>query len=261
MEKFGVTKASENAIRKVNYFKSVPKQFFIYSLMAGVFCGLGMILAYSAGGSVMASEYTASFARIIFSVSFPLSFTLIVFAGSELFTGNVCTMSIGMLNKAVSVKDGIGLLLFVYIANFVGATLIALIIAASGSLENPLTANYIVDSCAIKMNLPFVQAFFRGFLCNVMVVLAVWIFPKMDSIPGKLIIIMWAVYTFCACGFEHSIANMALFIMGMLSPFTTEEITFLGYINNMIPVTLGNILGGFAIAWVYYSVGNEKINS
>ena len=259
MEQLGVAEITFSAERKVGFFKSVPLKFFVYSIMAGVFCGLGMILAYSAGGSLNFYESTKGLAKIVFGISFALSFTLIVYAGSELFTGDVCVIAIGTYNKAVSVKDGIKLLIFVYIGNFIGATAIALLIGSAGLLDNPMTAQYIVNNCAIKMNLSFSQSFIRGILCNMLVVLATWSTSKIKSEPAKMLILVWCVYGFCTSGFEHSIANMALFVMSMISPYTTSEISLMGYINNIIPVTLGNIVGGaFIIGAGYYFVGSVK---
>lgn len=258
MEQLGCVEMTSSAEKKIGFFKSVPLRFFVYSIMAGVFCGLGMILAYSAGGSLDYYESTKGLAKIVFGISFALSFTLIVYAGSELFTGNVGVISIGMYNKSVSAKDGIKLLIFVYIGNFVGATLIALMIGAAGLLDNPITAQYIVSNCAIKMHLSFSQSLFRGILCNMLVVLATWSSSKIKSQPARMLILIWCVYGFCTSGFEHSIANMALFVMSMVSPFATSEISLMGYINNIIPVTLGNIIGALIIGTVYYYVGSNK---
>lgn len=166
-----------------------------------------------------------------------------------------------MYNKSVSTKDGIKLLVLVYIGNFVGATLIALMIGAAGLLDNPITAQYIVSNCAIKMHLSFSQSLFRGILCNMLVVLATWSTSKIKSQPARMLILIWCVYGFCTSGFEHSIANMALFVMSIVSPFATSEISLIGYVNNIIPVTLGNIIGALIIGMVYYYVGTSKIEA
>jgi len=259
MEERGVKSVSEIAKKKVATFTLKPTRFFVYSMMAGVFCGLGMILAYSAGGSLANHESTAGFAKIVFGISFALSFTLIVYAGSELFTGNVGVLTIGVLNGSVSLCKGVKLAVFVYCGNFIGATAIALLIGAGGLLDNPETANYIVASSVIKMQLPFLHSFVRGILCNMMVVLAVWSCAKLKSEPAKMMILVWCVYGFCTSGFEHSIANMALFAMAFVSPFTRPEITIVGYLGNIVPVTLGNIVGGGAvIGGIYYFLGSHS---
>jgi nitrite transporter NirC len=256
MEQAGVIAVSEIAQKKMTNLNKEPMSFFLYSIMAGVFCGLGMILAYSAGGTLANNESTVGFAKIIFGISFALSFTLIVYAGSELFTGNVGVMTIGVLNRSVPVMDGIKLACFVYLGNFLGATLIALLIGAGGLLDNSEIANYMISSSATKMQLPIMHSFVRGMLCNMMVVLATWSCAKLKSEPAKMMILVWCVYGFCTSGFEHSIANMALFVMSMITPFTTPEISLLGTISNIIPVTLGNIVGGGAIGAVYYYLGS-----
>ena len=116
-----------------------------------------MILAYSAGGGLATNESTVGFAKIIFGISYALSFTLIVYAGSELFTGNVGVMTISVLNRSVTVMDGIKLACFVYLGNFLGATLMALLIGAGGLLDNPEIANDMISSSATKMQLPIMQ--------------------------------------------------------------------------------------------------------
>lgn len=259
MEERGVKAVSEIAKKKVSNFKNEPTRFFVYSMMAGVFCGLGMILAYSAGGSLATHEATAGMVKIVFGISFALSFTLIVYAGSELFTGNVGVLTIGVFNGSVTLRDGLKLASCVYLGNFIGATLIALLIGAGGLLDHPETAKYIVSSSEMKMQLPFIHSFVRGILCNMMVVLAVWSCAKLKSEPAKMMILVWCVYGFCTSGFEHSIANMALFVMAFVTPFTSPEITVAGYLSNIIPVTLGNIVGGGAvIGAVYYFLGSRS---
>lgn len=259
MEQLAVSEISLSAQKKIKYFHEMPVRFFVYSMMAGVFCGLGMILAYSAGGSLNSFEATKGFAKIVFGISFALSFTLIVYAGSELFTGNVGVMTIGVFNRAVSIKESLLMVSFVYLGNFCGATLIAIIIGATGLLDVPMTGNYIVSNSVIKMQLPFVQSFFRGVLCNMLVVLATWSCSKIKSEPAKMLILVWCVYGFCTSGFEHSIANMALFVMSIVSPLKTADISIAGYINNIIPVTLGNIVGGgLIIGGGYFLLGSGK---
>lgn len=259
MEKLGVTAVSEAARRKADFFSTSLPRYFLYAMMAGVFCGLGMILAYSSGGALNFYEPTRGLAKIVFGISFALSFTLIVYAGSELFTGNVMVMTIGTLNKAVPPSTSLGLLATVYVGNLCGATLIALLIGSTGLLDSEMVGGYIVANTALKMGLPFGQAFSRGILCNMLVCLATWATAKLTSEPAKMLILVWCVYGFCTAGFEHSIANMALFVMALCSPFCTPDVTMAGYLHNMVPVTLGNLVGGaLVVGLVYYLIGTAK---
>lgn len=246
------------AEKKMLFFHSKFFKFLLSSIMAGVFCGLGMILAYTSAGSLIYYEATKGLAKLIFGISFALSFTLIIYAGSELFTGSILIMTIGKLEKNLLNLEILKSLFTIYVGNFIGATFIALLIGSSGLLKNSETGNYILLNTSIKMNLSFWESFSRGILCNMLVCLAVWICNKIKSDSAKLIILIWCVYGFCTSGFEHSIANMALFIMAFTSPVKNVNITLLGYLNNIIPVTLGNIVGGCVfVGMVYYFINKE----
>ena len=259
MEQKGVKAMSQLAWRKQSFFRSHPGRYFVYAMLAGVFCGLGMILAYTAGGMLDYYEATRGFAKIVFGISFTLSFTMIVYAGSELFTGDVMVMTIGALDRAVPVKRTLAQMALVYLGNLCGATLIALLIWAAGLLDSPMVGGYIVSNTAVKMALPFFPALCRGILCNMMVCLATWSTGKLSSEPAKMLILIWCVYCFCTAGFEHSIANMALFVMALISSQTTPAITLAGYLQNLIPVTIGNIIGGgLVIGGAYYFIGSAK---
>lgn len=257
MEQQGILAVSELSRRKAAFLSASFSRYFLYSVMAGVFCGLGMILAYSSGGALNFYESTRGLAKIVFGISFALSFTLIVYAGSELFTGDVLVMTVGVLKRAVRPKTALKLLGTVYLGNLCGATLIALLIGSTGLLDGEMVGGYIVINTALKMSLPFWQAFSRGVLCNMLVCLAIWSTAKLRSEPAKMLILVWCVYGFCTAGFEHSIANMALFVMAFCSPLHTPDITLAGYLQNLIPVTLGNLAGGSVlVGLVYHLVGS-----
>lgn len=259
MEEKGVQVVCDLARRKLSFFQNHPGRYFVYAMLAGVFCGLGMILAYSAGGMLDAYEATRGFAKIVFGISFTLSFTMIVYAGSELFTGDVMVMTIGSLGRAVPVGRSVKMMAFLYLGNLCGATLIALLIGAAGLLDSPVVGGYIVSNTAAKMALPFFPALCRGILCNMMVCLATWSTAKLSSEPAKMLILIWCVYCFCTAGFEHSIANMALFVMALISSQATEAVSLAGYFHNLIPVTIGNLIGGgLIIGGAYYFVGSAR---
>jgi len=256
MENFGVKAVGDLAVRKADFFNRSVARYLIYSMLAGVFCALGMLLAHSAGGLLDAFEATKGLAKIIYSISFAFSFTFIVFAGAELFTGNVLVMFMGFLDKVVSLKATLKSLFAVYLGNWLGAGIMSVLIGFSGLLENQVLGRYLVANAAVKMNLPAVQALVRGILCNMLICLAVWAVSKMKSEGAKMLILAWSIYGFCISGFEHSIANMALFVMAALSSWRTADITVMGYFNNIIYVTLGNIIGGLLVGIVYFCIGN-----
>lgn len=259
MEQNGVQVMSGLARQKLLFFHRHTGRHFVYAMLAGVFCGLGMILAYTSGGLLDACEATRGFSKIVFGISFTLSFTMIVYAGSELFTGDVMVMTIGCLNRAVPAVQSVKMMCFVYLGNFCGAVAIASLIWAAGLLDSAEVGSYMVSATAVKMSIAFVPAVCRGILCNMMVCLATWSTGKLSSEPAKMLILVWCVYCFCTAGFEHSIANMALFAMALLSPWADASVTLVGAVHNLIPVTLGNLIGGgLIIGGAYYFVGSAR---
>lgn len=264
MEKIGILAMQNMALQKIQNYKSNLAGYFIYSIMAGLFVGLGMVLAYSAAGEVAANQYTAGFGRIVFGISFSLSFTLIIYAGSELFTGNLVVLTIGVARRSTKLYEALKLLFLVFIGNFIGATFIAILVGLSGLLENQNVSDYIALGTTAKMNLTFTEALIRGILCNMLVCLATWSISKLKSEPAKMLILIWAVYGFCTSGYEHSIANMSLFIMAYFSPQGSQIFSWSGYLGNIIPVTLGNIIGGIVFVglmyfWISYKSTNKDI--
>jgi formate/nitrite transporter len=136
-----------------------------------------------------------------------------------------------------------------YAANAAGALLLALAIHHAGILDSGgirVTAARIAEA---KVELGFLSAFLRGVLCNMLVCLAVWLSASARSVEGKVIAIVFPVGAFVALGFEHSVANLYLLPVGMLSG---ANVTLAGILGNIVPVTLGNIVGGVGLTGAYW---------
>lgn len=250
MEDKGLGIVAANAKQKAAFSQNIS-QYFIYSSMAGACCALGMALAYSTGAGFYFTEALSGAYTLIMGIAFALSFTLIVFCGAELFTGNVMVMTVGLLTKAVPWRQFLRLLSICYIANLAGAIFFGWLIAASGILAGK-TGQLLVASCAGKMALPFGQAMIRGLLCNMLICMGTWATAKLQSETAKMIVLVWVVLGFVATGYEHSIANTALFTMAALAPQTTPAISLTGAVSNLLPVTVGNILGGSIFVGLLY---------
>ena len=167
-------------------------------------------------------------------------------------------MTIGSLSRSVKVRDAFGLLLLCYISNLCGAAFMAWVFGMTGLLEGPV-GELLVSSTAAKMNIPFTHALFRGIMCNVLVCLGYWAMSKAQSEAAKLIIIVWVVAGFVTPGYEHSIANAGIFTMAFMAPSVTPEITLSGIGTNLVPVTLGNLVGGaFLVGLPYWASGKAK---
>ena len=236
------------AEKKIKLYRSGKMAFFVFSMLAGIYVGLAMILIMVIGG--LMSDFSGL--KVLQGVSFSAALSLVVFAGSELFTGNVFVMMTGLMQRTASTRVAIGLCAFCWLGNLAGSILIAAVFMATGQLQGPVleAVNYAVFAKAAAPS--FTAIFARGILCNLLVCLAVWCCYRMTSESGKLIMIFWCIFIFIVCGFEHSIANMTLFSMQVLAG--TDAGTFGSIIKNLIAATLGNTVGGSALALAYWPI-------
>ncbi len=233
------------------------------AVLAGAYIALG---AFGASVAQCTVE-SASLARLIGASVFPVGLMLVVVGGAELFTGN-CLMTLPTLNRDISLGGLFRNLIFAYLGNFVGAALIAWLATQSGlySLYNGALGEAAIKAGVMKASLPFFEALARGVLCNVLVCGAVWMAAGAKSAPGKMMAAFFPVMLFVLCGFEHSVANMfylpaALLLKGMPA-FAQVEAGALtitsALVNNLLPVTLGNMLGGGALTAAYYAAYIRK---
>jgi formate/nitrite transporter len=226
--------------------------------LAGGFIGLGAL--YS---TLVTSDTTLGFAvtRILGGVVFSLGLILVVVAGAELFTGNNLLV-LAWANRRITTKELLGNWLVIYFANFAGAVgLVALVYLSNHwQLNGAAVGVQAVKIAAAKAALPFGEAFFKGMLCNILVCLAVWLALAGRSIIDKICAIIFPISAFVAAGFEHSVANMYLIPLGILlkervAVAGSEQLGWNGLWTNLLPVTLGNIVGGSVmVALVYYFI-------
>jgi nitrite transporter NirC len=125
-------------------------------------------------------------------------------------------------------------------------------------LAKGTTAEFILKTSASKMAVPFMELFFKGILCNILVCLAVWCFYKLKEETAKLIMIFWCLFAFITTGFEHSIANMTLLSASLMIPHNAA-VSFGGLAYNLTAVTLGNIVGGAVfVGMAYWYISKQK---
>ena len=242
---------------KVKILNESCSKYFLLSIMAGIYVGFGIMLIFSIGAPLkMAND---PMLKALMGASFALALTLVVFAGSELFTGNNMTMTIGSLSKEVSWTDTLKIWIISYAGNLVGSLLMAWTLVQTGLVDASPLKEFVLGVGAAKMNAPFMQLFFRGILCNMLVCLAIWMATNAKEDIAKLVLIFWCLFGFIGSGFEHSIANMTLLGMAVLIPHDPATISWSGYLHNLIPVTLGNMVGGSVmIGGVYYYIAHKN---
>ena len=240
---------------------------FTLAILAGAFIGLGAMFATTAAaGSAGVLPYGV--VRIMTGFVFCLGLVLVIVGGAELFTGNNLIVMAWASGK-VSTPSLLRNWTIVYIGNFIGSITAAVLVFASrqylfGNGSVGQTALGIANS---KVHLGFIQAIALGVLCNILVCLAIWLTFSARSTIDKIAAIIFPITAFVAAGFEHSIANMYFIPMGLLIYYFDQSFaaaanidlsgltwgTFL--LNNLLPVTIGNIIGGTVfVAAVYWSV-------
>lgn len=227
-------------------------------LLLGFFAGMFIAFAGVASTAASTTISTGSLSKIIGAIVFPAGMAMVIIAGSELFTGNSLII-ISVLEKKVSVSKMLKNWLFVYIGNFLGAMLVALFVTYSHvpDLFDANLAQAIVNAGAARTNLTFSDSFVRGILCNILVCIAVWSAAASKQVSGKLIVSFWPVMVFVLCGFEHCIADMYFCLCALFTSF--EYGIHAGslswstlFTHNLIPVTLGNLVGGVAVGFGYW---------
>ena len=221
-------------------------QALALSVLAGVFIAFGAAF-YT---QVMSGVDTAfGPARLLGGAAFSLGLILVVVGGAELFTGNAL-MVMAWVDRRITTKALLRAWVIVFFGNLIGALAMALLVYFSGSLSGAV-GDLAVRIAETKMALPPVEALLRGILCNALVCLAVWLTFAASTVTGRILAILWPITAFVALGFEHSIANMYLIPVGILAGAEGGLALFVG---NLLPVTLGNIIGGAGgVALAYWA--------
>lgn len=250
-----ITTVCESAYKKNSLLKKNFLGYFILSMLAGIYVGFGVLLAYSVGGYIH-NDFIGY--KLIMGICFSCALSFVYFAGAELFTGNTFVMAMGAIRKKVTWLDAIKVLVICYIGNFVGSVILALLAVGAGVLNSPEIGGFIAEYSQTKMSLDPFQILLRGILCNILVCVATWCGYKMKSESGKLIMIFWCILAFFTTGFEHSVANMSLLVIGVINPYETGN-TFMGIFYNLSLATIGNIIGGILfLAIPYLIISKEK---
>ena len=247
----------------------------LLAFLAGVFIALA-----SVGSNIISHDIeNIGIAKYLAGLIFPTGLILVVIAGAELFTGNNL-ISIAALSGKVKWSKYFWNLIMVWLGNLVGSVFIALLIYLSGQLNytDGLLGAYTIKVAALKTSLSFTEAFASGILCNLLVCLAVWMSYSTKDIAGKALVIFFPIWLFIASGYEHSVANMYYLTAGLLAKnnpdlvlktgelmsFSAENLNNLTILNafmdNLVPVTIGNLVGGALFIGALYWWAYKKVS-
>jgi len=243
---------SEVANATINAGITKAKLSITRMLLLGIFAGT--FIGFGAFGDIVVMQTFKSIdvgvMKLIGASVFPVGLMLVVIAGAELFTGN-CLMTMAIMDKKITLGEMLKNWFFVYLGNFIGAVLLAFIVFKSDLLQG----NVLKMAASIgtaKLSLSFQAAFLRGILCNIIVVLAVWLGAAALDVVSRLFAIWFPIMLFVLSGYEHSIANMFFMSLAKFAGINVSWLTI--WTANLIPVTLGNIVGGAIIVPVVYYI-------
>ena len=247
---------SEQAAAKLAGQKRSLISHFVRSMLAGMYVGAAIVLIFTIGGTL--SSGSPGVVRLAMGICFGGALTIVVFAGSELFTGSNLVLTLGVLSKRATARDLASNWFWTYLGNLAGSVLLAIIVIRTGLFDADPIRGFVLNLVDRKMNIPPEQLFWRAVLANWLVCLGVWMAARIKSETARILMIWWCMFTFITSGFEHSIANMCGLMLGYLLPDHGAGITFAGYWYNLGLATLGNIVGGAVFVGLLYWIGSPK---
>lgn len=247
------------------------------SVLAGTLIGMG-----AAASSVAAHTISdVGLARLAAAVVFPVGLMMVILLGAELFTGD-CLMAMSVTDGKQNLKEIIKVLVSVYFGNFIGAGALALLINMSGQLNysGGMLGAYTIKIAIGKVNVSFIEGVTSGLLCNVLVCAAVLMAVCAKDVTGKLLAVFFTIMLFVTAGFEHCVANMYYITAGLLAKlnpgyvslameqygYSVEQLRHLNLyhflVTNLIPVTIGNLLGGIVFLGLpLYYMNSKKVDN
>lgn len=246
---------------------------FVLAILAGAFIAFASEGSNMAAFNLLAEPSTYGLGKALAGAVFPTGLMLVVIAGGELFTGNTL-MLMGVAEKRLTLAQALRNWGLVYAGNFVGALLIAHMMTESGLFNSGahLLGGMTIRIAAGKTSLPFLSAFYLGIMCNWLVCLAVWMAYGSRDIVSKCFAIFFPIWLFITSGFEHSVANMYYISAGLfakanplwaaasgLDAGALGNLTWTSFfLKNLLPVTLGNIVGGGVFVGMAYWFSYRK---
>ena len=255
MEQHSLEQVEALALKKKAIWEADFLQFLSRSMLASAFIGFGVVIAYSTGN--LFKEVHSPFASPLAAIAFGAAIILIAYAGGDLFTGNTFYFTYATLRRKITWRDTLKIWATSYIGNLIGAILFAALLWATGLFKDQASNPYFFSVVEKKMHIGLIEMFFRAILCNWLVCMAFFVPMSLKGDGPKIFAMILFVYAFFICGFEHCIANLNYFVIALFMEHP-DTITLSGAIYNIIPVTIGNIIGGSVFMGVVYYYLNSS---
>lgn len=261
--------------------KAKTRLSLLRMILLGIMAGMFIACGASASSVAMHAVTNVGLARLVAGVIFPVGLMMIIFVGGELFTGD-CLMIMGCLQGKYTILSMVKVLVVVFFSNFVGAAVLAAMVSISGQYDytGGLLGAFTIKVAMGKVSLSFGAAFISGILCNVFVCVAVLMSVAAKDIGGKAWAIFFPIMAFVVSGYEHCVANMYYIPAGIFAAaneryaqvametygYTAQQLASLNLgnmlLNNLLPVTLGNIIGGMVFVGLpLYLIHSARIRA
>lgn len=259
METESLYKVEELALKKHRIYKQNLLHYIARSMLASMFIGFGVIVAFKTGNFFYLEQSPLTYPMA--AITFGAAIILIAYGGGDLFTGNTFYYTYAALRKKLKWIETIKLWVFSYTGNIMGAAAFALLIFLTGLFTDSSVNSFLLNVVEHKMTTSASELFFRAILCNWLVCLAFFIPMSLKGDGAKMFAMMLFVFCFFISGYEHSIANMCTFAIALVlnHPGT---ISFAGVLHNLVPVTIGNLIGGVIfMGFMYYFVNKPYLDA
>ncbi|MBO9128469.1 formate/nitrite transporter family protein [Bacillus sp. 165] len=245
----GMEYVVELAKKKKHILDTDPIQYIMRAALAGIFIGFIIVVCFKLGEFFNAANSPATY--LVSSLFFGTALIMIMYGGAELFTGNTMYFTVSTMRKETTLTDTLRNWGAVYAGNFIGAVFFAFLFHATGLFEHIPHTHLLNKVVETKMTASSSHIFFKAVLCNWLVCLACFLPSQVKGDVAKMGIMFLLVFSFFLSGYEHCVANLSLFSIALLSPHP-ETVSFTGALHNLIPATLGNIVGGSIFVGMVY---------
>ncbi|AIQ50363.1 formate/nitrite transporter family protein [Paenibacillus sp. FSL R7-0331] len=254
MENEALLQVEKLALKKQRIFDQSVWRYIARAMLASMFIGFGVIVAFKTGNFFYMEHSPMTYPMA--AITFGAAIILISYGGGDLFTGDTFYYSYAALRKKMQWTKVVRMWVVSYIGNILGATAFALLIFLTGLYDDSSVNSFLLNVVAHKMEAPALQLFFRAILCNWLVCLAFFVPMSMKHDGAKMFAMMLFVFCFFISGYEHSIANMCTFAIALVLDHP-GTISWGGVVHNLVPVTLGNLIGGGVLMGVMYYYVNK----
>jgi len=254
LEKEALSQIEALALKRLFIHQSSSLNYLLRAILASLFIGFGVIVAFKTGNFFYVEH--SPFAYPMAALTFGIAIILIYYGGGILFTGDTFYYTYGAIRKQLGWKDVGRLWIYSYVGNLIGAVIFALLISATGLFSDPSVNSFLVSVAKGKTLAPTSELFFRGILCNWLVCLAFFLPYRVKNDVAKIIVMIVLVFGFFVSGYEHSIANLVTFSVSFVTGHP-DAVTIDGILHNIIPVTVGNLIGGVLFMAFMYNYLNK----